>query len=136
MLPRWVGRQVDDFVVEDRIGRGGMATVFRAHQISINRYVALKIIDLSPNQEERDEFRKRFAQEATVVALLEHIHILPIYAYGIVDNEFAYLAMRLLRGGSVADCCVKARCRWPRGRHFYTGRARAAICSQQRRHPP
>ena len=107
MLPRWVGRQVDDFVVEDRIGRGGMATVFRAHQISVNRYVALKIIDLSPNQEERDEFRKRFAQEATVVALLEHIHILLIYAYGIVDNEFAYLAMRLLRGGSLSDMLRK-----------------------------
>src|SRR5436305_12690870 len=97
VLPRWVGRQVDDFVIEDRIGRGGMATVFRAHQISVNRYVALKIIDLSPNQEEREEFRSRFAQEAEVVALLEHIHILPIYGYGIVENEFAYLAMRLLR---------------------------------------
>ena len=84
-----------------------MATVFRAHQVSVNRYVALKIIDLSPNQEDRDEFRKRFAQEAAVIALLEHIHILPIYAYGIVDNEFAYLAMRLLRGGSLADLLRK-----------------------------
>ena len=74
MLPRWVGRRVDDFIVEDRIGRGGMATVYRARQVSVNRFVALKIIDLSPNQEEREEFRKRFAQEATVVALLEHIH--------------------------------------------------------------
>ena len=107
MLPRWVGRRVDDFVIEDRIGRGGMATVFRAHQVSVNRYVALKIIDLSPNQEERDEFRQRFAQEVAVVALLEHIHILPIYAYGIVENEFAYLAMRLLRGGSLADLLRK-----------------------------
>ncbi len=84
-----------------------MATVFRARQISVNRFVALKIIDLSPNQEEREEFRQRFAQEATVVALLEHIHILPLYAYGIVDNEFAYLAMRLLRGGSLADLLRK-----------------------------
>lgn len=84
-----------------------MATVFRARQISVNRFVALKIIDLSPNQEEREEFRQRFAQEATVVALLEHIHILPLYAYGIVDSEFAYLAMRLLRGGSLADLLRK-----------------------------
>ncbi|MEP7293817.1 MAG: protein kinase, partial [Chloroflexota bacterium] len=84
-----------------------MATVFRARQVSVNRFVALKIIDLSPNQEEREEFRKRFAQEALVVALLEHIHILPLYAYGIVDNEFAYLAMRLLRGGSLADLMRK-----------------------------
>jgi ABC-type sugar transport system substrate-binding protein len=84
-----------------------MATVFRARQVSVNRFVALKIIDLSANQEEREEFRKRFAQEATVVALLEHIHILPLYAYGIVDNEFAYLAMRLLRGGTLSDLMAK-----------------------------
>ena len=120
MLPRWVGRQVDDFIVEDRIGRGGMATVFRAHQISINRYIALKIIDLSPNQEERDEFRKRFAQEATVVALLEHIHILPIYAYGIVDNDFAYIAMRLLRGGSVAELLRKGPLPMTRAADIFT----------------
>jgi len=120
VLPRWVGRQVDDFVIEDRIVRGGMATVFRAHQVSINRYIALKIIDLSPNQEERDEFRKRFAQEATVVALLEHIHILPIYAYGIVDNEFAYLAMRLLRGGSLSDVLRKGPLPMPRAADIFT----------------
>ncbi len=103
MLPRWIGRRVDDFVVEDRIGRGGMAMVYRAHQLSVNRYVALKIIDLSSNQAEREEFRQRFQQEAAVIALLEHIHVLPIYAYGIVEDEFAYIAMRLLRGGSLAD---------------------------------
>ena len=84
-----------------------MATVFRARQVSVNRFVALKIIDLSPNQEEREEFRQRFAQEATVVALLENIHILPLYAYGIVDDEFAYLAMRLLRGGTLSDLMAK-----------------------------
>ncbi len=84
-----------------------MATVFRAHQISVNRYVALKVIDLSLNQEEREEFRTRFEQEAAVVALLEHIHILPVYAYGVVENEFTYLAMRLLRGGSLADLLRK-----------------------------
>ncbi len=84
-----------------------MAMVYRAHQISVNRYVALKIIDLSSNQEEREEFRQRFQQEAAVIALLEHIHVLPIYAYGIVEDEFAYIAMRLLRGGSLADLLRK-----------------------------
>ncbi|MEO8398093.1 MAG: protein kinase, partial [Chloroflexota bacterium] len=60
------------------------------------------------------------AQEATVVALLEHIHILPIYAYGIVDNEFAYLAMRLLRGGSVADLLRKGPLPLPRAADIFT----------------
>ncbi|MCU0498828.1 MAG: protein kinase [Anaerolineae bacterium] len=96
-----VGRQINDFTVIERIGRGGMATVYRAHQQSIHRDVALKVIDLDDTLED-PEFKQRFAQEAATIAALEHIHILPVYSYGI-DGDLAYLAMRLLRGGSLAD---------------------------------
>src|SRR5262245_50554960 len=98
-----MGKQVNTFTVQERIGKGGMASVYRAHQQSVNRSVALKIITLDPNLGERDEFRSRFALEAQMIAALEHIHILPIYDYGIVNNEIAYIAMRLLRGGTLAD---------------------------------
>ena len=98
-----MGKQVNAFTVQERIGKGGMASVYRAHQPSVNRSVALKIITLDPNLGERDEFRSRFALEAQMIAALEHIHILPIYDYGIVNNEIAYIAMRLLRGGTLAD---------------------------------
>ncbi len=96
-----IGQQFGDFVVEDRIGRGGMASVYRARQLSVKRDVALKIIDLS-QVNEADDFERRFANEAEFIAKLEHIHILPVYAYGI-ENGKAYLAMRLLRGGSIKD---------------------------------
>ncbi|MBE2184443.1 MAG: protein kinase [Anaerolineae bacterium] len=99
----FAGRQIHDFIVSERIGRGGMATVYRARQLSVNRDVALKTITLDANLSENDEFRRRFEQEATLIATLEHIHILPIYDYGIVDNEVAFIAMRLLRGGSLSD---------------------------------
>lgn len=99
-LDHLVGRQVGDFLIEERIGRGGMSVVYRAHQHSVNRDVALKVIVLNPDQ---DEFRRRFAQEAKLVATLEHIHILPIYDYGIIEGDIAYLAMRLLRGGSLSQ---------------------------------
>jgi serine/threonine protein kinase/DNA-binding LacI/PurR family transcriptional regulator len=98
-----IGKQIDDFLVEERIGRGGMATVYRAQQPSVHRSIALKIIKLDSALGENDEFRRRFEQEANLIASLEHIHILPIYDYGIINNELAYLAMRLLRGGSLAD---------------------------------
>jgi ABC-type sugar transport system substrate-binding protein len=98
-----IGRQIDDFVIQDRLGRGGMATVFLARQRSVNRQVALKIITLDSALSDDDQFRLRFEQEARLIAALEHIHILPVYDYGIVDNEIAYLAMRLLRGGTLAD---------------------------------
>lgn len=98
------GRQVGDYRIEERIGRGGMATVYRAYQASMNRYVALKLIPYGQDAE-HEEFRRRFAQEAEVIIGLEHIHILPIYGYGITSGV-AYLAMRLLSGGSLSDLLV------------------------------
>lgn len=98
-----IGRQVSSYSVVEKIGQGGMASVYRAHQASVNRSIALKIISLDPSQTRSSEFQERFAQEARVIASLEHIHILPVYDYGIVNNEIAYIAMRLLKGGSLAD---------------------------------
>ncbi len=99
----FLGRVISEFEVIERLGRGGMATVYRARQQSVNRDVALKIIELHED-DQSEEFRRRFKQEAEVIASLEHIHILPIYSYGIAEeDDIAYLAMRLLRGGSLND---------------------------------
>ncbi|MCL4253305.1 MAG: protein kinase [Anaerolineae bacterium] len=95
-------KQIGGFTVVERVGRGGMATVYRAHQTTMNRDVALKIIESDDLVERGDEFRGRFAQEAAVIASLEHIHVLPVYDYGFQDN-LVYLAMRLLRGGTLAE---------------------------------
>ncbi len=95
----FTGREFGEFIVRGKIGAGGMAAVYRAHQPAVNRDVAIKIIKVGMALDD-SEFRRRFAQEAEVIAALEHIHILPIYSYGI-DNDIAYLAMRLLRGGSL-----------------------------------
>ena len=57
---QFIGRHIRDFVVEERIGRGGMAMVYRARQLSVNRDVALKTITLDANLGENDEFRLRF----------------------------------------------------------------------------
>ncbi|MCS7072786.1 MAG: protein kinase, partial [Anaerolinea sp.] len=98
-----IGRQIDDFTIQERIGRGGMATVYRAYQASANRQVALKIISLAGEHAQIDEFQRRFDQEARLVSSLEHSHIVPIIKYGLAPGEFAYLAMRLLRGGSLSN---------------------------------
>lgn len=97
------GKRIGDFILEDRIGRGGMAVVYRALQTSVNRYVAVKLVPLDIDDEHHEEFTARFDLEIKLIASLEHIHILPVYAYGIIDNEFSYLAMRLMRGGTLAD---------------------------------
>jgi serine/threonine-protein kinase len=102
------GKQLGEFLVEERIGQGAMATVYRAFQPSVNRHVALKVIQLGAGQATQEDFRRRFAREAELVARLEHIHILPIYGYGLQD-DYAYLAMRWLRGGSLAETMRQTR---------------------------
>ncbi len=93
-------QQLGDFILEEQIGRSGMARVYKARQRSVTRHVALKLIDLQPENE--GDFLKRFTREAEVIAMLEHIHILPIYGYG-VEGSTAYFAMRLIQHGSLAD---------------------------------
>ncbi len=80
-----------------------MAVVYRALQVSVNRHVAMKIVPVDVEDEQHDEFNARFELEIRLIASLEHIHILPVYGYGITEDEYAYLAMRLMRGGTLAD---------------------------------
>ncbi len=77
-----------------------MAVVYRARQLSVARPVALKVIELHTG---RSDFLQRFTREAEVIAMLEHIHILPIYGYGVFEDELAYYAMRLMNTGSLED---------------------------------
>lgn len=96
------GQCIGDYLLEERIGRGGMASVYRAQQVSARRRVALKILDLEA-AEAREEFSQRFAQEARIIGQIEHLHILPIYSYGIIEDQYAYIAMRLAAQGSLAE---------------------------------
>ncbi len=102
LMDDFIGKQINDYVIQERIGAGGMATVYRANQRSVNRDVALKIIRLDDETAQNEDFRSRFAYEARIIAGLEHIHILPVYDYGVMGNV-AYLAMRWLRGGTLTQ---------------------------------
>ena len=83
-----------------QIGKGGMATVYKAYQPSMDRYVALKVL---PQYHSKDpSFTKRFIQEARTIARLEHKNILPVYDYG-EEEGVAYMAMRYLDGGTLQD---------------------------------
>lgn len=74
--------------------------VYRAYQPSLNRYVALKVISMQGETlvNSSSMFERRFTQEAEVLTSLEHPHIVPIYHYGIVEADCAYIAMRLMHG--------------------------------------
>src|SRR5512147_1078882 len=93
-----VGQMLGQYKVIGFIGEGGMAAVYRAHQESMNRDVAIKII--KTNLLEMDDFLQRFQREAQMVASLSHPHILKVFDYG-RHEDIVYLTMELLTGGSL-----------------------------------
>ena len=101
-----IGKQLGPYQVVAQLGMGGMATVFKAYQPKMDRYVALKVL---PRHFSRNpEFVSRFSREARVIANLEHPHILPVHDFGESDG-YTYLVMRLVEGGSLADLLKKNR---------------------------
>ncbi len=95
-----IGKTLGQFEILEEVGRGGMASVYRARQSSINRIVAIKVLPASLLHD--PTFYERFTREVDVIAHLEHPHILPIYDYGEVDGT-PFIAMRYLAGGSLAQ---------------------------------
>jgi serine/threonine protein kinase len=94
------GQMLGPYRIINQIGRGGMATVYKAYQSSVDRYVAVKVL---PSQlAESREFATRFQQEARIIAKLEHPHILPVFDYGETDGV-AYFVMRYLDAGTLKD---------------------------------
>ena len=101
MLPDKVGR----YKVKSEIGRGGMATVYLAHDPSSNREVAIKVL---PREMMHNlMFRARFKRELKLVASLEHPAIVPVYDVGEDESNQPYFVMRYMAGGSLADWIKK-----------------------------
>ncbi|XZE56371.1 protein kinase domain-containing protein [Planctomycetaceae bacterium SH139] len=90
--------QLGDYRIIREIGRGGMGIVFEAHQESLDRVVAIKVL---PKQSLLDdEALKRFRREATTAAAMHHTNIVPIYGTGESDGSH-YLVMQLVDGKSL-----------------------------------
>ena len=88
------------YQIEDEIGRGGMAVVYRARDLRLERLVAIKV--LPPELAHDPALGTRFTREAQTSAQLAHAHIVPIYDVGERDG-IAYFVMALVRGGNVAQ---------------------------------
>ncbi|MFB7462023.1 serine/threonine-protein kinase [Streptomyces sp. NPDC056224] len=89
------GRRIAGYEVESEIGRGGMAVVYRARDLRLDRTVALKL--LAPELARNDTFRQRFAHESRVAAAIEHPHIVPVFEAGETEG-LLYIAMRYVAG--------------------------------------
>ena len=99
-------RQVGRYQIQGRLGRGGMATVYRAHDPSINRDVAIKFLHASLAED--DECRDRFLREARAAGGLSHPNIVVVYDVGEIEGR-PYMAMELLEGAPLSETLEKTR---------------------------
>jgi serine/threonine-protein kinase len=97
-----IGKQVDngEYIVVDRIGSGGMGSVYKAEQPSMNRMVAIKV--LHSRFATRDDLVARFRREARAMSQLSHPNTARVYKYGALDDGAVYFVMDYLEGKNLA----------------------------------
>ncbi len=93
------GVQVGPYQIVEQIGRGDMATVFKAYQPALERMVALKV--LPEVLAEDPQFRERFRREAVAIARLRHPSILTVYDHGEFEDRL-YIVTEFVEGGTFA----------------------------------
>jgi serine/threonine protein kinase/tetratricopeptide (TPR) repeat protein len=96
-----IGQEVGGYRIISQVGKGGMATVYKAFQASLDRYVALKV--MPPFYAQEDEtFLKRFKREAQAVAKLRHPNILIVLDFGEYEG-LTYIVMEYVDAGTLTD---------------------------------
>lgn len=108
------GRKLGKFEILERLGRGGMAEVYRARQPSLDRFVAIKV--LHPFLADDPEFTARFEREARNIARLKHPNIVQVYDFETDSTtETYYMVMELIEGPTLKDVLEKLN---ERGEHM------------------
>lgn len=98
------GQMLGPYRIIQEIGHGGMATVYKAYEATLDRYVAIKVLPRSVGY--GPEFTVRFEREAKAVARLAHPNILPIYGFGQAAG-FSYITMRYVEAGTLQEMLGK-----------------------------
>jgi hypothetical protein len=88
------------YEIEHRLGHGGMATVYRARDLKLDREVAIKL--LADNFAGDDEVRKRFSREARLAARLDHPNVVQVFDVG-EDDDRPFIVMEHVEGGTLDD---------------------------------
>ena len=98
------GSRIGKYVLEQQIGHGGMAVVFRARDDQLGRLVALKI--MAPSVASDAEFRQRFVRESRAAAGVDDPHIIPVFEAG-ESAGVLFIAMRYVAGGDVRSLLAR-----------------------------
>src|SRR5258706_13693231 len=95
-----IGNKFGPYEIRAEIGKGGMATVYRAYQADLKRDVAVKVIQTELIRDTSSV--QRFQREARLIARLEHAHILPVYDFD-GSHDPPYIVMRYVQGGTLNE---------------------------------
>jgi hypothetical protein len=98
------GSRIGKYVLDQEIGHGGMAVVFRARDDQLGRLVALKI--MAPSVASDAEFRQRFVRESRAAAAVDDPHIIPVFEAG-ESAGVLFIAMRYVAGGDVRSLLAR-----------------------------
>lgn len=96
------GRSFGGYELKELVGTGGMASIYKAFDKNLSRWVAIKVVVVSAAGGTEKTLLARFKQEAQAIAALRHRNILTIYGYGEEDG-LAYFVMEYVPGGSLKD---------------------------------
>ncbi|MCG3118058.1 MAG: Serine/threonine-protein kinase PknD [bacterium] len=91
--------------LENKLGEGGMGSVFRARRLFIDDFIAIKFV--RPEVVTNPEFRERFYQEAKVAARIKHPNVVTVYDFGETPDGMLYLVMEFLEGMSLGEMLKK-----------------------------
>lgn len=92
-----IGKILGDYIIQDILGRGGMAKVYRGYDANLQRYAAVKVIDSGLAMVDQAEYTERFRREARAIARLNHPNIVGVYQFGAYETTF-YMAMAFVEG--------------------------------------
>jgi serine/threonine protein kinase len=100
-----IGQTISHYKIIDKLGSGGMGTVYKAHDTKLDRFVALKF--LPPHLSQAEEEKKRFIHEAKAASALDHPNICSIYEINETDDEQLFIAMACYEGESLKEKITK-----------------------------
>jgi serine/threonine protein kinase len=98
MLDNLSNSQIGDFVLQEMIGRRAAMALYRSTQQSLKRFAVLKIIDVKSVPLPREALEDDFVTFTRNIVALEHMHLQPIYDFGLVDEQYIYIAARFMAG--------------------------------------
>ena len=95
-----IGKQLGAYLIQSKLGEGGMARVYKAYHARLRRDVAIKVI--SSQAAHHADFQARFEREAQLIASLGQSNIVAVHDFGEIDN-LTYLVMQYVGGGTLRD---------------------------------